>query len=127
MRENLYRASRFCCGRTVKMLPERGDTVQSLECFSAQSEGIARSAEDRRSASTVIDGVQLPTGVSPAVAAVNRLIQQVAPYDSTVLILGESGTGKTICAEAVAHALGARIRDMPLTRERIIEALMRGG
>ncbi len=55
----------------------------------------------------VIDGVQLPTGVSPAVGAVNRLIQQVAPYDSTVLILGESGTGKEIAARAI-HAASPR-------------------
>ncbi|MEJ0087852.1 MAG: sigma-54 dependent transcriptional regulator [Pseudomonadota bacterium] len=54
-----------------------------------------------------IDGVQLPTGASPAIAAVNRLIQQVAPYDSTVLILGESGTGKEICARAI-HAMSPR-------------------
>jgi sigma-54 specific flagellar transcriptional regulator A len=49
----------------------------------------------------------LPTGTSPAVAAVNRLIQQVAPYDSTVLILGESGTGKEIAARAI-HAASPR-------------------
>ncbi len=82
--------------------------MQSLERFSAQDDGIARSAEDRRSANAAsIDGVQLPTGVSPAVSAVNRLIQQVAPYDSTVLILGESGTGKEIAARAV-HAASPR-------------------
>ena len=83
--------------------------MQSPEYFSAQSDGIARVAEDRRSAitSVVHDGVQLPTGVSPAVAAVNRLIQQVAPYDSTVLILGESGTGKEIAARAI-HAASPR-------------------
>jgi sigma-54 dependent transcriptional regulator, flagellar regulatory protein len=82
--------------------------VQSRDYMSAQSEGVARGAEDRRSVSiTSIDGVQLPTGVSPAVAAVNRLIQQVAPYDSTVLILGESGTGKEIAARAV-HAASPR-------------------
>ena len=82
--------------------------MQSLECFGAQGDGVARSAEDRRSASAVIiDGVQLPTGVSPAVGAVNRLIQQVAPYDSTVLILGESGTGKEIAARAI-HAASPR-------------------
>ena len=46
-------------------------------------------------------------GVSPAIAAVNRLIQQVAPYDSTVLILGESGTGKEIAARAI-HAASPR-------------------
>jgi sigma-54 dependent transcriptional regulator, flagellar regulatory protein len=82
--------------------------VQSVECFVAHTDGIGRSAEDRRSANVAnIDGVQLPTGVSPAVAAVNRLIQQVAPYDSTVLILGESGTGKEIAARAV-HAASPR-------------------
>jgi sigma-54 specific flagellar transcriptional regulator A len=83
--------------------------VQSPEYFGAQSDGIARVAEDRRSAiaSVVTDGVQLPTGLSPAVAAVNRLIQQVAPYDSTVLILGESGTGKEIAARAI-HAASPR-------------------
>jgi sigma-54 dependent transcriptional regulator, flagellar regulatory protein len=81
--------------------------VQSLENFGAQNEFV-RVAEDRRSASAAsIDGVQLPTGVSPAVAAVNRLIQQVAPYDSTVLILGESGTGKEIAARAI-HAASPR-------------------
>jgi sigma-54 specific flagellar transcriptional regulator A len=53
------------------------------------------------------EGVMLPTGASPAVAAVNRLIQQVAPYDSTVLILGESGTGKEIAARAI-HAASPR-------------------
>ncbi|HUQ11051.1 MAG TPA: sigma-54 dependent transcriptional regulator [Steroidobacteraceae bacterium] len=82
--------------------------MQSLEHFSAQSDGFVRSAEDRRSANAAnIDGVQLPTGVSPAVAAVNRLIQQVSPYDSTVLILGESGTGKEIAARAI-HASSPR-------------------
>jgi sigma-54 specific flagellar transcriptional regulator A len=49
----------------------------------------------------------MPTGTSPAIAAVNRLIQQVAPYDSTVLILGESGTGKEIAARAI-HAASPR-------------------
>jgi sigma-54 dependent transcriptional regulator, flagellar regulatory protein len=49
----------------------------------------------------------MPTGTSSAVAGVNRLIQQVAPYDSTVLILGESGTGKEIAARAI-HAASHR-------------------
>jgi sigma-54 specific flagellar transcriptional regulator A len=52
----------------------------------------------------------LPTGTSPAIAAVNRLIQQVAPYDSTVLILGESGTGKEIAARAIHAASPRRMR-----------------
>ncbi|MCO5161044.1 MAG: molybdopterin-dependent oxidoreductase [Mesorhizobium sp.] len=43
--------------------------------------------------------------------------------------VGECAGGPAAAAigNAVAHALGTRITDMPLTRERIIEALMRGG
>jgi sigma-54 specific flagellar transcriptional regulator A len=82
--------------------------VQQIECIGAPREGIARGAEDRKGGSSrEFDGVQLPTGTSPAITAVNRLIQQVAPYDSTVLILGESGTGKEIAARAI-HAASPR-------------------
>jgi sigma-54 specific flagellar transcriptional regulator A len=82
--------------------------VSQVECISAHSEGIARNAEDRQGANPrELDGVSLPTGTSAAIAAVNRLIQQVAPYDSTVLILGESGTGKEIAARAI-HATSPR-------------------
>ncbi len=52
----------------------------------------------------------LPTGTSVEISAVNRLIQQVAPFDSTVLILGESGTGKEICARAIHAASPRRMR-----------------
>ena len=82
--------------------------MQPFECVTAQSDGASRSAEDRKATSLRdLDGLQLPTGTSPAVAGVNRLIQQVAPYDSTVLILGESGTGKEIAARAI-HAASPR-------------------
>jgi sigma-54 dependent transcriptional regulator, flagellar regulatory protein len=49
----------------------------------------------------------LPTGQSLAVRRVNRLIEQVAGFDSNVLILGESGTGKEVVARAI-HDLSAR-------------------
>ncbi len=45
-------------------------------------------------------------GNSPAIAAVLRLIEKVAPHDTTVLITGESGTGK----ELVARTLHERSR-----------------
>jgi sigma-54 specific flagellar transcriptional regulator A len=79
--------------------------VQTVECISA-SERNARHAQINQG-SNAIDGVQMPTGASPAIVAVNRLIQQVSPYDSTVLILGESGTGKEITARAI-HGLSPR-------------------
>ncbi|HET9864031.1 MAG TPA: sigma-54 dependent transcriptional regulator [Steroidobacteraceae bacterium] len=86
--------------------------MQTVECVSAQSEGTARNAEDREygAGPRDLEGVMLPTGTSPAIAAVNRLIQQVAPYDSTVLILGESGTGKEIAARAIHAASPRRMR-----------------
>jgi CO/xanthine dehydrogenase Mo-binding subunit len=48
--------------------------------------------------------------------------------DEPTLGMGECTFGPTAAAvgNAVAHALGVRIRDMPLTRERIEAALLRG-
>jgi CO/xanthine dehydrogenase Mo-binding subunit len=48
--------------------------------------------------------------------------------DQPTLGMGECTMGPTAAAigNAVAHALGTRIRDMPFTRERIAAALLRG-
>jgi len=48
---------------------------------------------------------------SPAMQAAERLISRVAPTDSTVLMTGESGTGKGVAARRL-HELSAR-RDGP--------------
>jgi nicotinate dehydrogenase subunit B len=47
--------------------------------------------------------------------------------DSPPLGIGEAAGGPTAAAigNAVAHALGARIRDLPLTRERVMAALLK--
>ena len=42
-----------------------------------------------------------PSGQSQAIRAVHRLVEQVAPYDTNVLILGESGTGKEMVARHI--------------------------
>ena len=52
-----------------------------------------------------------PSGASGAIRRVKRMIEQVAPFDTTVLITGESGTGKEVAARAV-HEQSAR-RDKP--------------
>jgi len=46
-------------------------------------------------------------GNSPALEKVLAQVERVAPTDSTVLILGETGTGKELIAKAV-HSLSAR-------------------
>lgn len=52
----------------------------------------------------------------------------IGPQDAPSLGMGECTIGPTAAAigNAVAHALGARIRDLPLTRERIAAALGAG-
>src|SRR2546429_8022057 len=44
---------------------------------------------------------------SPQMQEVLRIVERVAPTDSAVLILGDSGTGKELVARAI-HALSAR-------------------
>jgi DNA-binding NtrC family response regulator len=48
-----------------------------------------------------------PIGVAKAFRDVMRMVETVAPTDSTVLIQGESGTGKEVVARYI-HALSAR-------------------
>ncbi|HMK84755.1 MAG TPA: sigma-54 dependent transcriptional regulator [Steroidobacteraceae bacterium] len=48
-----------------------------------------------------------PSGHSPPMREVHRLIEQVAPFDTNVLILGESGTGKEMVARHI-HELSGR-------------------
>ena len=52
----------------------------------------------------------MPTGRSAAILHVNRLIRQVAAYDSNVLILGESGTGQDVVARAIHDCSPRRAR-----------------
>jgi formate hydrogenlyase transcriptional activator len=53
-------------------------------------------------------------GSSPVLLAILRQVEQVAPTDTSVLILGETGTGKELIARAI-HNRGAR-RDRPLVK-----------
>jgi nicotinate dehydrogenase subunit B len=56
------------------------------------------------------------------------LVELVEPgADRPCLGVGEASGGPTVAAigNAVAHALGARLRDLPLTRERVMAALLK--
>jgi PAS domain S-box-containing protein len=56
----------------------------------------------------------MAVGESPAARRVMELIEQVAATDSTVLLLGETGTGKEVFASRI-HELGSR-RNRPMVR-----------
>jgi len=51
-------------------------------------------------------------GRSAALTQVLRLVEQVAPTDAPVLILGETGTGKELVARAIHHASARRQRPL---------------
>lgn len=51
-------------------------------------------------------------GNSPALLAVLRQVDQVAPADSTVLIMGETGTGKELIARAIHDRSSRRLHPL---------------
>ncbi|HET9512496.1 MAG TPA: sigma 54-interacting transcriptional regulator [Gemmatimonadales bacterium] len=53
-------------------------------------------------------------GESPALRAVLRKVKQVAPVETTVLLTGETGTGKELIARALHH--GSPRHDRPLIK-----------
>ena len=55
----------------------------------------------------VVDPHGEVTGQSPAIRKVLRLVEQVAPTDSSVLVRGETGSGKELVAQAI-HRLSPR-------------------
>jgi two-component system response regulator AtoC len=64
-------------------------------------------------------------GASPAMQKVYELIEQVAPTNASVLIVGETGTGKELVAQAI-HRLSRRARGtfVPLNCGAIPESLI---
>lgn len=74
-------------------LPLRRSQLERLLQRAARYQG-----EERR---------QRLTGSSPPIRGVRKLIEQVSDFDTTVLITGQSGTGKELVARTV-HELSAR-------------------
>ena len=68
----------------------------------AEAENLRRQLREKRG-----EGLEGLTGTSPAMQKVYRVARQVAPSKATVLITGESGTGKGELAKAI-HALSPR-------------------
>jgi formate hydrogenlyase transcriptional activator len=86
---------------------QRETRIAQLEARVAELERFQRERAYLREESRIKRDLRPLTGESLAMKAVRLAIQQVAPTDSTVLILGETGTGKELVARAI-HQLSPR-------------------
>ncbi|MFA7566658.1 MAG: sigma 54-interacting transcriptional regulator [Alkalispirochaeta sp.] len=87
------------------------DDLQWLEIFANQAAIAIQNARDfqrvRKEVDLLQDRVNTDKGyhsliwASPAIGELLQLVERIAPTDSTVLILGESGVGKELIAEQV--------------------------
>ncbi len=86
---------------------EREGRIAELEAQVAQLERFQRETVYLRDEAKNERDLRLLTGESQAMKAVRLAIQQVARTESTVLIHGETGTGKELVARAI-HQLSSR-------------------
>ncbi len=70
------------------------ENARLRERLIAENGQLRHEVEERRGASEI-------TGQSPAIRKLLDQIEQVAPTDATVLLLGETGTGKELIARAI--------------------------
>src|SRR5262249_37319395 len=80
-------------------------------CKLTEIEGILQKVLDRRQLKhknialqtrvQAAEGPSILVGKSPAMQCVHRMLATVAPTESTVLILGETGTGKELAARTL--------------------------
>src|SRR5947209_20283182 len=85
----------------------RDARIAELEAQVAELQRFQRETAYLRAEAKAGRDLRLLTGESPAMKAVRLAVQQVAQTDSTVLILGETGTGKELVARAI-HQLSPR-------------------
>ena len=86
---------------------ERDARIADLEARNAELLRFQRETVYLRDEARAERDLRSLTGDSRGMKAVRAAIQQVAPTDSTVLILGETGTGKELVARAI-HQLSPR-------------------
>src|SRR4051794_7838399 len=86
---------------------ERDARIADLEHRLAELERYRREKDYLRDEARADRDLRLLAGDSRAMKTVRLAVRQVAPTDSTVLVLGETGTGKELVARAI-HQLSPR-------------------
>jgi transcriptional regulator with GAF, ATPase, and Fis domain len=99
--------SRSCLTVILRDVGDRERALDTIRSLAAEAQYLREELHSLHDPERVL-------GTSPAIVSVLRQIDQVAATDATVLILGETGTGKELIARAI-HAASAR-RDKPLIR-----------
>lgn len=80
------------------------DEVRALCAKAVESSRLRREVLDLRQQLKDKSAPPLLVGKSPSMASLLKTIAQVAPTSSTVLLLGETGTGKELAARAIHQA-----------------------
>jgi len=80
------------------------DEVRALTAKAVESSRLRSEVQDLRRRLKDRDAPPTLVGKSPAMASLLMTIGQVAPTSSTVLLLGETGTGKELVARAIHQA-----------------------
>src|SRR5262245_12002259 len=93
---------------------ERDARIAELQARVAELERFQRETTYLRDEARTERDLRFLTGESQTMKAVRLAIQQVARTDSTVLILGETGTGKELVARAI-HQLNPRREHLLVT------------
>jgi DNA-binding NtrC family response regulator len=97
-------ASLPCTGYKLPHAACNDYTVAPVEDFAVMNAAIS-SATPQSTPSAVATP---PTGISPAMQEVFRLIERVGPTEASVLLTGESGSGKELAAKSIHDASSRR-------------------
>lgn len=84
------------------------ENLEALEAVIARGLELDRAYREIDALRESLDGRDRPIGRSAALTRLMRQIEQVARLDTTILIEGESGTGKSLIARTLHEASGRR-------------------
>ncbi|MBU4278505.1 MAG: sigma-54 dependent transcriptional regulator [Proteobacteria bacterium] len=84
--------------------PYKIDEVRAQVAHALEKARLTREVETLKQDLRARDGADNIVGNHPRIQELIRVVAQVAPSDSSVLIVGETGTGKELFARALHHA-----------------------